>query len=318
MRYSIATFLSVALAGSCLAARAADVADSLQAVVNEVPITQQAVERISGSEERYLYQQYSSQPEMLNKRVISLRENAAEYLINREVILHDFKTSIKVPDSIIEDIVNEKIKAKYPDNIALTKQLQSEGTTLEQLRQQFRDQFIVEQMRLKFVPEPIISPRKIEEYYSGHLNDFKLEDQIKMRMIFLKRNSEDETPATRKRAEEILSQVKGGAAFDELARTYSEGSLRQDGGETGWEDVSVVNKTLVAALDKLKPGQSSDVIEAPEGFYILLLEDRHTAHFKPLSEVRVQIEHVLSDQETERQSKQWMERLRKKTFVQVF
>ena len=139
-----------------------------------------------------------------------------------------------------------------------------------------------------------------------------------MRMIFLKKTSSDEEAATRKRAGEILSQIKGGAAFDELARSYSEGSLRQDGGETGWEDLSVVNKTLADALGKLQPGQFSDVIEAPEGFYLLLLEDRHSAHFKPLGDVRLQIEHTLSDQETERLQKAWIERLRKKTFVQVF
>ncbi len=172
------------LARACLADQAPEIADSLGAVVNEVPITQQAVERISGTEEQYLRQQYADQPDVFYKKVVTLRQNASEFLINREVILHDFKTSIKVPDSIIDEIINDRIKAKYPDNVVLTKQLQSQGTTLEQLKQQFRDQFIVEQMRLKFVPEPIISPRKIEEYYSGHLNDFKIEDQIKMRMIF--------------------------------------------------------------------------------------------------------------------------------------
>jgi peptidyl-prolyl cis-trans isomerase SurA len=103
-----------------------------------------------------------------------------------------------------------------------------------------------------------------------------------------------------------------------MARSYSESSLRQDGGETGWEDVSVVNKTLADAVSNLKPGQFSEVVEAPEGFYLLLLEDHHPAHFKPLSDVRLQIEHTLSDQETERLQKQWIERLRKKTFVQVF
>ncbi|HEX3799380.1 MAG TPA: peptidylprolyl isomerase [Verrucomicrobiae bacterium] len=318
MRNSISTFLAVLAAGGVLSVRAAEIADSLNAVVNEVPITQQAVERISGTEEQYLFQQYNNQPDILNKKVITLRQNASEFLINREVILHDFKTSIKVPDSIIDDIVSEQIKKKYPDNIALTKQLQAQGTTLEELRQQFRDQFIVEQMRLKFVPEPIISPLKIEQYYTAHLADFKLEDQIKMRMIFLKKSSPEEDAATRKRAGEILSQIKGGASFEELARSYSEGSLRSDGGETGWEDLSVVNKTLAEAVNQLKPGQYSDVIEASEGFYLLLLEDRHAAHYKPLNEVRVAIEHTLSDQETERLQKQWIDRLRKKTFVQVF
>ncbi len=320
MRTCLKIFLAAALAGFGLRGRSADIADSLQAVVNEVPITQQEIEQFIGPDEEYLYRQYNSQPEVLNKRITKLTQDASEFLINREVILHDFKESIKIPESIIDDIINDRIKAnpKWSDNIALTKQLQSEGITLEQFKQKLRDQFIVEQMRLKFVPEPIISPRKIEDYYMAHRDEFKLEDQIKMRMIFLKKTGSDEDAATRKRADEIYSQIKGGASFEEMARSYSEGSLRQDGGETGWEDLSVVNKILVESLNKMKPGQYSEVIEAPEGFYMLLLEDRHAAHFKPLNEVRLQIEHTLSNQETDRLQKQWIDRLRRKTFVQLF
>jgi parvulin-like peptidyl-prolyl isomerase len=80
----------------------------------------------------------------------------------------------------------------------------------------------------------------------------------------------------------------------------------------------VVNDTLAPELKKLKPGEHSGVIEAPEGFYILLLEDRHAAHFKPLNDVRGQIERTLANQETKRLQAQWVERLKRKTFVKFF
>ena len=321
MRPFIKTFLIGAFFASslCVQAEPAVLADSLQAVVNDIPITQQEVERFVGPDEQFLYDRYAlSQPELFKRKVTALRENGCEFLITREVILHDFKTSIKVPESIIEEVVQERLKEQYPDRIALIKQLQLEGTTLDQKKQKIRDQFIVEQMRYKFIPEPIISPRKLENYYMEHRNDFKIEDQVKMRMIVINKTTPDELEKIRKRVEEILSQLKGGAVFEELARSYSEGSLRQDGGETGWEDFSVVNKVLVDDLNKLKPGEHSGVIETPDGYYLLLLEDRHPAHFRPLNEVRVQIEKNLSAQETDRLAKQWIERLKKKTFVKNF
>lgn len=301
-----------------VAVRAADIqlVDSIQAVVNDAPITAQAVERVVGPEEEYVYQRYSTQPELYRKEVLALKESGTDALIDREVILREFKENLKVPESIIDEFVNDRLKEKYPDNIALTKQLQSEGITLEQLKKEIRDTFIIEQMRIKNVPEPIISPRKVETYYAEHHDDFKLEDQIKMRLIFLQKA--DDVATTRKRAEEILSQINGGASFEEMARAYSEGPARADGGETGWEDLSIVTKTLATEIVKLKPGQHSDVVEVPEGFYLILLEDRHPEHIKPLTEVRPQIEQVLSGQERARLSKQWIERLRNRTFVRIF
>jgi len=318
------TVLSItALTVAALAVCAADLtlADSITAVVNEAPITSQQVDRMVGPEEEYAYRKYANEPAKFNREVISLKQNGTEFLIDKEVVLNDFKENLKVPDSIIEEFVSDRLKEYVKehfndDNVAFTKQLKSEGKTLDQVRKDFRDTFIFEQMRIKNVPEPIISPLKIENYYVEHHDDFKLEDQVKMRLIFLQKG--DDPAAVHKRAGEILSQINGGASFEEMATAYSDGSSRAEGGETGWEDLSVVNKTLVAEVNKLKPGQHSEVIEASEGYYLLLLEDRHPAHVKPLNEVRVQIERQLASQETDRLAKQWIERLKKKTFVRIF
>ena len=50
----------------------------------------------------------------------------------------------------------------------------------------------------------------------------------------------------------------------------------------------------------------------------MLVEDKRPARFKPLSDVRVQIEKDLQAQERTRLEKQWVEKLKKKTFVRVF
>jgi len=68
----------------------------------------------------------------------------------------------------------------------LTKTLQAEGITYEKFRNQVRDNFIEQALRGKNVSaEIMISPHKIERYYQSHQDQFKLEDQIKLRMIVL-------------------------------------------------------------------------------------------------------------------------------------
>lgn len=307
-----------ALAWRAAAVDMPQLADSIRAVVADTPITQQQVEQFVDEDERALADRYGNQPE-LYKRMAALEESASEILIQRQVILQEFKANIKVPESLIDEYVQDKIKERFGgDNVELTKYLERLGISLEEYKRRVREQFIVGAMQEKFVPEPIISPKKVEDYYLAHRNDFKVEDQVRMRMIVLGKSADDSTnqvQQTRERAREILVQLKGGAAFADLARTYSEGSSAKEGGDTGWEDASVVNKLLIAELDKLKPGQYSDVIDAPNAFYLVQLEDRHPAHFKPLNEVREQVERTLDSQERDRLAKQWISRLEGKTFI---
>jgi peptidyl-prolyl cis-trans isomerase SurA len=318
-------FPLVMVLAACAARAIADppeIADSIRAVVGDTPITQQSVEQLLEQDVRALADRYGGQSDVYFKKMASLQESGSEMLIRREVILQEFKQNIKVPESLIDEYVQDKIKERFGgNNVELTKQLELEGITREQLKKRIRDQFIVSAMQDKFIPEPIISPKKVEDYYLAHRDEFKLEDQVRMRMILLSKSSVDTTNAvqqTRQRAEEILQQLKGGAAFADLARTYSEGSAAKEGGDTGWEDASVVNRLLIAELDKLKPGQYSGVIEAPDAFYLVQLEDRHPAHYKPLNDVREQIERTLDGLERERLVKQWIARLEAKTFIVKF
>ena len=74
------------------------------------------------------------------------------------------------------------------------------------------------------------------------------------------------------RANEILAEIKKGAAFQEMASVYSEGSQKSQGGDWGWVERSVLRKDLADAAFSLKPGQVSGVIETPESVYLMLVE----------------------------------------------
>ena len=86
----------------------------------------------------------------------------------------------------------------------------------------------------------------------------------------------------------------------------------------GWVERSVLRKELAEVAFMLKPGQRSGVIETDDFCYLLQLEDVRPAHFKPLSEVREQIERNLQIEERARIEKQWLDKLRKKTFVRYY
>jgi peptidyl-prolyl cis-trans isomerase SurA len=319
MRFALKTFVVVMVAGFCLSARASLV-DAIMAIVGDSVITYQQIQTIIIQQDERLKMQAKDRPEEYYKLVGKLEADILRDMVNQKMILHEFASAgFKIPENIIDDYVQDKVHDYFHDDrVEMMKKLQYEGLSYEDFKQQLHDEFIVMLMRQKFVPEPIISPLKVETYYKDHNAEFKEEDRIKMRLIVLNRQPDDTNGTVRRRMEEILSQVKDGAAFSDLAKSYSEGSQRKDGGETGWQDTSIVNKTLLEATKNLKPGEYSGVIESPEAYFLVLLEERKPARVQPLNEVRDVIEKTLITQERGRLLNRWIARLRRKTFVETF
>jgi parvulin-like peptidyl-prolyl isomerase len=311
--------IAAAMCGFSVALHSQSV-NGIQAVVHDSVITFHEVDAMTAQVADVLSRQLRSQPEAFQKRLADARSENLDQLIERQLILHDFKTAgYNLPDSLIDEIVQQRIRRDFGDRATLTKSLQAQGITYEKFRQRVKDQFIIEQMRFKNVSsEVIMSPHKIERYYNEHKANYQLEDQIKLRMIVLNKPSEGEAEEARQRAEEILSKIKEGATFSEMASVYSQGSQRKEGGDWGWVERSVLRKELADVAFNLKPGELSEVIDTPSALYLMQVEETKLAHVKPLNEVREEIEQVLQTQERARLEKQYVGRLKKKTFFRYF
>jgi parvulin-like peptidyl-prolyl isomerase len=298
----------------------AELVNGIQAVVHDSIITVDEIRDLTEPYVEDLSRQYGDRPDIINEKAHVAAKQNLDQLIERQLILHEFETAgYNLPESIIDQQLDDYIKSKYNDRVTLTKTLQQEGITFEKFRRQYRDRFIVGAMREKNINKEImISPHKIEAYYLDHKDDFKEEDKVKLRMIVLTNAPDADTTQTRKLAEEILQRLKDGASFADMATVYSQGSQQREHGDWGWIDKSVLRKELADAAFKLKPGEHSGVIETPNAFYIMLVEDRHASHVKDLSEVRDEIEKILLEKEHERLQKQWVDKLRKKTYIREF
>ena len=312
--------LALALcAGLRLHAQPKDV-NGILAVVNDKVITRQQVRELIAPAIDGLQRQYAGQPEALfQQKLTGVVNDGLETLVERQLILHAFDTEgYRMPDSYLEQMVQDRIRELYSDRVTLMKTLQAQGETFESFRKDVRDRAIEIFMRNKNVAQEIvISPFKVATYYQAHQDDFKIEDEIKLRMIVLNKTGGDDTN-TVKLAREIRDQIKGGATFAEMASIHSQDSLRSQGGDRGWVERTVLRKELADAASALPPGQVSDVIETPETCYLLLVEQTRPAHVKPLKEVRDDIEKNLRAQEQSRLEKQWIARLKAKSFLLRF
>ena len=135
-----------------------------------------------------------------------------------------------------------------------------------------------------------ISDAEIELYYSQNQYRFEQPERVKLRHILFMTtdNSEEETEEARRKAEEVLQQLRAGADFEELAKEHSEDPGNADnGGDLGW----VTRGDMVPAFEDagfaLQIGElSAAPVKTDFGYHLIRLDDRQSGSIKPLSEVR--------------------------------
>lgn len=299
----------------------AELLDGVSVVVNESIITYDEIQLQLEPMARTMAMTYPNDLRAFNEGMTSNRVGIVREKVDARLILDEFKSKMNggdIPESILDDEIRSEVRKTYNGNRAImTRTLHDQGVTAEMYRDKIRERMIVTYMRDKNISNEkiIISPQKIEDYYAAHQDQFKVGDEVKLRMITLPKPA-DTPDAARKLGEEIIRKIDGGAAFAEMASVYSSDAERNKGGDRGWVGRdSHMRDELVNAMFKLKPGQHSGIIETPESVFILYAEDAKTAHVRALTEVRDEIQQKLRSDEARRLYDKWITRLRNKAFV---
>src|SRR5438445_659151 len=194
---------------------------------------------------------------------------------------------------------DEELKAFYTRNQARYKDSIPEKRKIEYA---FLD-------KSKVLAQTQVTPEELQAYYNQHREEFRVQEEVKVSHILVKtppagpdgKVDEKGVEEARKKAEDVLKQLKGGAKFEDLAKKYSDdpGSAKQ-GGELGWIGRGrTVPEFEKAAFSQAK-GQPSDPVKSSYGFHIIRTEDKHEAHLKTLDEVKDQIEPLIRQQKTTR------------------
>jgi parvulin-like peptidyl-prolyl isomerase len=316
------------------AARGQVLADGIAAVVNDKVITYLQINSEVAETEKLLRENYTG--EELFERVKEAKLNVLRALIERELIIQDFHTlGGFIPDTYTNQRIGDIIRDEYGgDRVAFIKTLYERGVTMQKYREEIEDNAIVGFMRNKNVIQTVlVSPYQIEQYYQQNLRLFVQDEQIKVSTIVLhkalfpsQRTDKDGKQVSydpqEDLAKEILYKLDTGADFADLAKTYSEASNKDQGGELGWvtqKGKLAIRADLWPVVEKLEPGQHTDVIPTADGYYYILeVEDRKAASVTPLDTVRSQIEQTVISEQSQQRQQEWLDSLRAKAYIKMF
>ncbi|MEM9370373.1 MAG: peptidylprolyl isomerase [Pseudomonadota bacterium] len=100
-------------------------------------------------------------------------------------------------------------------------------------------------------------------------------------------------------ADQIKSELDGGAEFAELAAKHGTDGTAQRGGDLGWFIHSDMVPAFADAAFAMEPGQISDPVESNFGWHLIKLEERRQRAVPELNEVAGQIVQELTGEAQE-------------------
>ncbi len=148
----------------------------------------------------------------------------------------------------------------------------------EIMRQRYEEQAYAQSMQSEVVNKVSVIPGEVERFYKSISKDSlpTIADQYVYAQIT--KFPKSMTAAKQRTRERLLDMrervITGNAKFENLARMYSQDGTALRGGEMDPSPLASLDPSFAAALENLKPGQISEVVESQFGFHIIQMLDK--------------------------------------------
>jgi hypothetical protein len=200
---------------------------------------------------------------------------------------------------------------------ALDNKLRKYGSSISQQLSQFREQAIAQSMIGKtIVRKPLITHKELLDYYYEHAKDYEFPAKVR----YEKLTANFEKMPNRVEADwhivEMGNQVLRGAKFANVAKRFSHGVNRNEGGYHDWTSKgSLVSDVLDKAIFSLPVGKMSPIFRDQTGFHIVRVLERKDAGRTSFAQAQKEIREELQAQKRTEQIREYVAELKRKTRV---
>ncbi len=191
-----------------------------------------------------------------------------------------------------DETVNASLQRIAADNkmsmIQFTAALKQDGVTLEKFRDELKNEIVLSRLRDREVESRVVvTDSEIEAYLAQAklVGSNQSEYQLAHILVLVpEQATPDQVEARKKRAEEASRQLKAGTAFAQVAAVFSDANDATQGGALGWRQGDRLPVLYAQASEKMKAGETSDVLRSANGFHILRLLDKRAGEQKAIVE----------------------------------
>lgn len=267
--------------------------DHVEVVVNEDVITRLELDKRVAAVRRMLVQQKTPLPEsdVLERQVM---ERMVMNLLQNQFANEN---GLKVDEVQLDKTLLRIAQQNKLANVAILRaQLEKEGTNFAEFREEIRSEMVSVRLREREVDSKlIISENDIDNYLANQERQEGKGEELRLAHILIvvpEQATSEKIQTYRVRAEQALNKLRNGASFAQVAAGYSDAQDALKGGELGWRPSDRLPPLFAEALEKLKPGETTEVLRSPNGFHLIKLLERRSKN-APVFITQTHARHIL-------------------------
>ena len=206
-----------------------------------------------------------------NADTTDLRAKVLDQLIMQQIQLDlAARGGIKTSDAEVTDAITSIEKGQSLSDSQFRAKLTSQGVTFDDFRQQISDQITIEKLKQREVDGRVVVN---DDEVTRILNSASYKNRIDYRLADIVVNIPEQatlevTSQKQALADQIYTQLKQGASFDQLVLKYSNGPNVLNGGDLGWKSNTSLPPIILNQISNLPVGGIAPVVKFPGGFFI--------------------------------------------------
>jgi peptidyl-prolyl cis-trans isomerase SurA len=244
--------------------------EEIIARVDDQIITKSDYDRAQAELDQEMHQRGSSMQETSDAHKDLLRN-----LIDQQLWLAKAKELGVTGETELVNKLND-IRKQY--NLAtmedLEKAAKEQGVSFEDFKANIRNQIITQEVMRDQVGRKIApTPGEIQRYFEAHKQEYAQPESVKLGEILISTGSQpgdaQKLADAKAKAEDIEARLRAGGDFNQLARSFSEGTTAGEGGDLGQYKRGQLNPVFEEKTFALKTGEVTDPILTKQGYVIL-------------------------------------------------
>jgi peptidyl-prolyl cis-trans isomerase SurA len=260
-------------------------------------------------------------PEQLKTNIEDREKTTLRDLIDQSLLVQRGKDmGVSVEPELIKRLDQIRIDNKLASMEELEKAVSGQGMNWEDFKNNIRNTLLTQRVVSSEVGSHItVGDEELTKYYEAHKTEFVRPEQVALREIEVSTQGKtpEEIPELKKKAETTLKRIKDGEDFGEMAKRFSDGSTKAQGGFLGVYKHGELSKELEVTVFKMKKNDLTEVMETKQGFLILQVLEHYDEGEQSLAKVKNEIMDKLYSARMEPAMREYLKTLREQSFVVI-
>ena len=243
--------------------------DKIIAIVETQTITNSELNKKKESIKKALSQKGDAIPSDKKITKLSLDQLITEKL----VIEYALMQGININDERLNNVINNIATSNNLSNEELIKEIERDGSSFSDFRENIRIQLIFEQVKKRIISANLkISEFEIDNYIE--LQKERAPTKYNYSHIFIENIKDGADDAnvevTKNKLIKVINQLKE-KKFEEVAIDYSDGPMASKGGLIGSKVIDDIPDIFIESLKSMNIGETSEPIKSTGGFHLIKL-----------------------------------------------